>query len=197
VAALRFAIWGIFSGKGSHRTILSQRRTMGERGFVSGSGGRSLPEAEAFSLNYTLILDFLSMIYNINLRCYVVQWTSANICFIMNFIGGLDQEGQKPPLEPPLRIIIVHRRLCIAYWWRDYWLMLYIIRGLHDTGPQISRIHPGIVSGGTLLTTRRHNQVKRFVWGCSILDAGLVSLILSNFHGHYSIPVMWAIRRYA
>jgi len=36
------------------------------------------PEADVFSLNYTLILDFWSMVYNINLRCYVDTMNKCN-----------------------------------------------------------------------------------------------------------------------
>jgi len=61
VAILGFAVWvasrvAIFSaGGGSHNyTIAATDPGFGERGFVRGSGGK----AEAFSLIYTLILDF-------------------------------------------------------------------------------------------------------------------------------------------
>ena len=47
-----------------HRTILSQRRIqeLGRGCVRQGLWGTKSPEAEAFSLNYTLILDFLSML---------------------------------------------------------------------------------------------------------------------------------------
>jgi len=64
-----------------HRTILSQRPTNQgflERGVRQGPGARSSPEAGAFSLSYKLILDFLSMIYNINLRCFVDIMNKCN-----------------------------------------------------------------------------------------------------------------------
>ena len=66
VAVLGFAVWGqwggrIFSWGSQNYTIAATDPGFGDRGFVRGSG--ELPsEAEAFSLNYTLILDFLSII---------------------------------------------------------------------------------------------------------------------------------------
>ena len=46
---------------GGHKIILYQRRILGRGGSLGGLVGRSPPEAEVFSLNYTLIFDFLSM----------------------------------------------------------------------------------------------------------------------------------------
>jgi len=82
VAVLRFTVWGewgghIFRWESQNYTIMATNTGFGERGVHQKVCGTKSPETESFSLNYTLILDFLS-IYNINLRFYVDTMNKCN-----------------------------------------------------------------------------------------------------------------------
>jgi len=76
VAVLGFAVWGPVGWPYFQLGVAELYYRSGEsmvwgEGGSSGVWGTLSPEAEVFSLNYMVILDLLSMIYNVNLRFYV------------------------------------------------------------------------------------------------------------------------------